>query len=416
MDDVQEAGHELIRTNPEEAVLVLRPGTLPADPGDEQDGPADPTPAGDPDEAVRLFREYLRLRTEILGQEEEELPAPLDPARRAELAAACRVALPADLLALYGEADGEFDGIFHNHPWFDLESTVQGPGYDYDIPGWSGNPVWGQRFDAVPPGRVRRSRSRPGWIPFATSEGGAFLAVDMDPGPAGRPGQVIAVGIDLVGPVYVADSVTAMLRRHVEALRRGDYELDEGYLDVGAQWPDRWNLEEKLGWDAGDHGESLREMPSTVQYLTSYQAAGLDLEPARRAPLLRSVTLAGPGPVDLHPLCDAPLETAHLFLDHNDLSPLAGHPTLRALRLGSRNPVDLGVLRTLPRLHGLDLSRAVVHDIETLLDLDRLLFLSLRHEQWLQLWEHGTLPWLAAAGLGGTPSPADAEEWAARFR
>ncbi|MEU6715441.1 SMI1/KNR4 family protein [Nonomuraea sp. NPDC046802] len=70
------------------------------------------------------------------------------------------------------------------------------------------------------PGGVQR----PGWIWFAFDPGGNWLAVDMDAAPNGRPGQVIAVGVDYPkGPTYIADSVTTFLRCLVEALERGDY-------------------------------------------------------------------------------------------------------------------------------------------------------------------------------------------------
>ena len=60
----------------------------------------------------------------------------------------------------------------------------------------------------------------PAWIPFATDSFGDYLAVDMAPGPNGRPGQVILIGRHQDrGPVYVADSVTELIRAHAEALR-----------------------------------------------------------------------------------------------------------------------------------------------------------------------------------------------------
>ncbi|MBB3725238.1 hypothetical protein ACFQGX_37820 [Nonomuraea dietziae] len=48
---------------------------VPPDRGDEQEGPESAVPAGDPDEAVRLFHHYRRLMAQILGYE-EELPEP----------------------------------------------------------------------------------------------------------------------------------------------------------------------------------------------------------------------------------------------------------------------------------------------------------------------------------------------------
>ncbi|MFG6196908.1 SMI1/KNR4 family protein [Nonomuraea sp. JJY05] len=389
-------------------LYVLHPDTLPREPGADQDPPSNPTPAGDPEEAVQLFRKYLRKRAGILG-EEELLPDPLDPAERAALLDAFPGDLPPDLVALYGEADGDEEiGLFHNHPWFTLESTTT---FVHHRPErtWTGDPLWSMSGDAEPPGTIRRQLSSPGWIPFATSTGGDYLAVDMDPGPAGRPGQVIRVGIHYDGaPVYVADSVTTMLRRLVAALDRGDYEEDGGYLDVDAKLPSYLD-------DSRTHWRGvapIRKKPRRIQSLVVDKVADLDLEPVRGAPHLRMVALFGEGPVDLRPLREVPLEALRLELNAADLSPLAAHPTLRVVTLRTREPVDLGVLGTLPRLEGLELAGSAVQDLAVIDELKGLLSLTLSPEQWRRL---GEPPPLAAAGLGGDPTPSQVNEWAARF-
>ncbi|MFD8866405.1 SMI1/KNR4 family protein [Streptomyces sp. NPDC059590] len=149
-------------------LYVIDEDFIPPDRGDDRAGPESAVPAGDPDEAVRLFHHYRRL----IAQEWE-----LEPWRR----------------------------------------TV---------------------FDAQPPNTVRRSPLRADWLRFAFDTGGNWLAVDMDPGPNGRPGQVIAVGVDYTqGPTYVADSVTTFLRRLVEALERGDYRHHDKSLWIDADLP-----------------------------------------------------------------------------------------------------------------------------------------------------------------------------------
>jgi len=231
----------------------------------------------------------------------------------------------------------------------------------------------------------------------------------MDPGPAGRPGQVIRVGIHYDGaPVYVADSVTTMLRRLVAALDQDDYWEEDGCLNLNVELPSYLN-----GTATFWRGEGpIPKKPRKVQHLAVDRVRHLDLEAVRRAPHLRSVTLSGEGPVDLHPLRDAPLEELQLDLNAVDLNQLAGHPTLRVVRLGTKEPVDLSVLRTFPRLEGLELSEAAVQDLSTIGDLNALLFLTLSYEQWRQL---DKIPPLAAAGLGGDPELSQVDEWAARF-
>jgi hypothetical protein len=66
-------------------------------------------------------------------------------------------------------------------------------------------------------------------------------------------------------------------------------------------------------------------------------------------------------------------------------------------------------MRSLPELQSLDLSRAVVQDYTVLAELSGLKYLGLRLDQ----SQHVTPPPnLAAAGLLGTPSLAEAVTWA----
>ncbi|MGV9351221.1 SMI1/KNR4 family protein [Streptomyces spiralis] len=397
------------KTHPEQDQLlyVLRPDHVPVQPGAEQDRPSDPTPAGDPEEAVQLFRQYVQKRADIHG-EEELLPPPLDPAKRAALLDDFRGELPPDLVALYGEADGDDEiGLFHGHLWFGLESTTTHIHHHYEWK-WTDNPLWAMADEAEPPGAIRRWLSSPNWIPFATSTGGDYLAVDMDPGPAGRPGQVIRVGKNYQRPVYVADSVTTMLRRHVAALDRGDYWQEDEYLDVDVEIPSHLD-DSKTFW----RGEGpIPKEPHRIHTLVVDKVKSLDLESVRRAPHMRAVTLYGEGSVDLHPLLDIPLEALCLHLDTVDLHQLAGHPTLRVVELSTKQPVDLSALRTFPRLEGLELSDAIVQDVGTIADLSGLLSLTLSYEQWQEL---DKVPPLAAAGLGGDSTLSQVNEWAARF-
>ena len=398
-------------------LIILDHDALPSDPGDEVDGPADPTFAGDPDKAVRLFHTYLRRRAEILGHEEELTP-PLDPAEQAELVAALGTGLPPDLAALYSETDGAFysdPGIICNHHWEALNRLIA-PDDGWGAHGecqWIDDPLWRIPFDADPLWAVRRSWTRKGWIPFAVHPGGeSYLAVDMDPGPAGRPGQIILVEMGTDGPLYVADSITSLLRRHLQALDRGEYAADNGRLRIDGLLPDGWQIDKDRKWDADDHGGSLQGMPPTVQRL---YADNPRLEAVHQTPLLRHVVLGG-GTCDLSPLREVPLELLGLHLDSVDLTPLSGHPSIRAVRIGSRQPVDLGVLAALPRLEGLDLSRAAVTGMDQLAKLDGLLYLCLSFEQWREFQEHtGGLSSLVAVGLHGSPEPAEINEWASLF-
>ncbi|MGY0063109.1 SMI1/KNR4 family protein [Streptomyces sp. LZ34] len=368
-------------------VYVLRPDLRPPDAGDLRAGPADPTQAGDPQEAVRLLWAYLCKRAEIFGWEpgrlerfEDELPAPWSAEEIEDFERALVVPLPDDLRALYAVADGDGgDGgsrLFDRHPWCDLDRLVS---FHHADRWWAAGDTWqyhtlgSVRSDGLPHTTVRASADRPGWIIFAESTGGDFLAVDMDPAEGGRPGQVIRMGMHHDdGPVYVADSVTELLRLQLAALERGDYRCDAAseQLWIEAGLPEHHD-DTAEGADGGTEG-----------------AGAASETPVHHA----DVT------------CDA------------ELSPLAGHPTLAAVTVRSAEPVSLAPLRDCPRLYGLDLSRAAVRDLEVVARIPGLRYLSMRPEQWRELIERaGQPPALAAAVLADASSPEALAEWAARL-
>ncbi|GAA3779317.1 hypothetical protein GCM10022225_79350 [Plantactinospora mayteni] len=404
---------------------ILRSGTAVPDAGDEQPGPSDPAPAGDPAEAVRLLRQYREMgRRRWLDVELDEpsdvqamLPPEFFAARLAEAEASMGVALPADLRALHQVSDGDAqEGVFGRLSWWvDMAEMVAL--HNGDRP-WASRSSREDPFsfvrDPYPYAVVKRSVDRAGWIPFLLRPDGDYLAVDMDPAPGGRPGQVIRIGAGCFdGTVYIADSVTALLRQRVDALASAPpiEETEDWELAVEVRQPrvqsGNWHIE---GTDA-----SLHEIPSDVQKLTVENGGDIDLAPLRGAPLLRCVELTGRTQADLSPLRSVPLEILDLDLKTIDLAPLAGHPTLRAVKLTSPHPVDLSPLRSLSRLDAL-LVRASVLDIETIPDLDRLRYLGLRHRQWQELWERADrTPPLDVAGLSGKVSDDQVAEWVGRF-
>lgn len=387
-------------------LYVLR-SALPAEPAEFQPGPDDPTPAGDPEEAVALLGAYLRHRDRILGNDKYAPPPALPEARRTWLESQLPVALPDDLRALYALVDGDGgEGLLDRHPWYGLELLLSQNRHRW----WADGREWRHHLSQPlitgvgPPLAVRRASDHPGWIPFATSTGGDFLAVDMAPGPGGRPGQVIRMGMHHDdGPVHVADSVTSLLRRHVAALEKGAYVAERGEL-----WIDLGDLrardESRSLTVAGPDAAPIRGMHAQVQHLTVLHAPWVDFGAVRGAPMLWRVTVENCPGADLTPLRDTPVELLDLAMDTIDLAPLAGHGTLRLLAARTEHPVDLAPLVSCPRLYGLDLSRAAVRDIGVLSELKGLLYLRLRRGQWEELWGRTGRPaGLAAAGLAREP-------------
>ncbi|ADI06216.1 hypothetical protein SBI_03095 [Streptomyces bingchenggensis BCW-1] len=402
---------------PNQIVHVLgRPGGPCGDPGDVPEGPDDPTEAGDPAEARRLLHDYLRLRADALG-DEETLPAS-DPERADRFASLAReygTALPADLRALYEVADGDGDlGLLDGFEWFTvsaLEDHLVNRWWTVDIHenAWIDGAVSG----SGPHAAVRRSHDRPGWIPFAYGSSLDYLAVDLDPAENGRPGQVIRIGTRRPYAEYVADSVTSLLRGHVEALRQGRFTDEDGWLRI-----DLGGMGQEDDHDGACHVRGTLDDADIDEHTLTLDATAngdLDLAAVRNAPLLRQARLLC-GSADLAPLNDVPVRTLDLDLRALDFSPLAGHATLRTLTLKAPHAVDLTPLLTAGQLNGLDLSQATVRDITVLGGLRRLRHLSLRYEQWQELWAEGvTLPALTVAILDGDHSPSTRAEWLNRL-
>lgn len=373
--------------------LTIDPDFEPSEPGAADDvEPSALRPAGDPAEAVERLRAVLRKHAERDGAE-PEMPA---PATEEQLAAAERHLgrpLPADLRALYLEADGDGDNeALAGYCWLPLDAALAQRDDYIGVPTWFGWELgWcGVVFDADPPDTVRRCSGHPGWLPFATGFDGNYLAVDLAPAADGRPGQVIEVGRDFnEGPRYVASSVTAWLG---QALGLPDPHTPQQSVDGSCQLVVS-ALDERLA--PGVQAIHLNDAPSPV-----------DLAPLSATPQLRRLHLNRCATADLSLLAALPVEDLAVDLaGEADLAPLTGHPHLASLAVGSRTPIDLAPLRTLPALRALDLSRCPLPDPALPADLPGLRYLALSADQWAALIAAGRLPArLAAARLAGAPT------------
>ncbi|WP_345441168.1 SMI1/KNR4 family protein [Actinoallomurus vinaceus] len=371
---------------------------VPPDRGDEQQGAESAVPAGDPDEAVRLFHHYRRLMAQILGYE-EELPGPASEEDLAAVEEELGVALPADLRALYGIADGDGDlvnPLFDRQEWLPL-AEIGGLDDEWlDISREWHYEHWRRPvLDATPPNTVRRSPLRPGWIRFAFDTGGNWLAVDTDPGPNGRPRQVIAVGVDYTrGPAYVADSVTTFLRRLVEALERGDYIHHDKNLWIEA---DLEPSEHTVYYDGTPSRERAGQAGPRVQDVRVTEVEDCAFLDA--VPEVRSLALSSTGSPDLTPLGGRPVEYLELDVESADLSAPARNRELRSLSITCARPVELAPLRTVPNLWALDIAAAPVADLATVTELKGLRYLEVTRDQWRELLELDDLPPLAVVGV-----------------
>lgn len=60
----------------------------------------------------------------------------------------------------------------------------------------AGHVDWTRSMDSYPAGFIKPMYSNPGWIPLTSDAAGNHIGLDMDPGPLGAVGQVIAFGRD----------------------------------------------------------------------------------------------------------------------------------------------------------------------------------------------------------------------------
>ena len=358
--------------------------------------------AGDPGEALALLSEYRRRLAEILEMDtQSDLPPPLPEWERKEIVSDLPVELPADLLALYSVVDGDGGrGLLHGYGWFGLEMLA---GFCRPEERWWVTRGW-QRYvfhpfinEFGPPLMIQRLSDHLGWIPFATDTFGNYFAVDMAPGPRGRPGQVILIGRDHGdGPAYVAESVTELLRRHVEALDSGSFEHgEEGGLWVNAGDAEyhRRNYSKTCTLEVtGPDAAPVRGMRPEIRELTVSNAPWVDLGSVRGAPALWQVSVKNCPGVDLSPLRDTPVEVVDLAMDTIELEGLQGHPTVGMVSLRTEKPVDLRPLLSCPRLYALDLTDAIAADISVLSELTGLQYLKMQRSQWQELFLHNAAP------------------------
>lgn len=388
--------------------IVLDPAYRLPQPGLRQE-PGTAAPAGDPDSAAALFRTYLDRRAAVLGHR-EELPPPATAAALDEAERRIGRALPAELRALYLIADGDAVGLdsrylIDGYHWLSLDSLVHEYEQGRESPWYGWDLEWDSVvFDATPADTVRRCGGHPGWIRFAGGEDGNYLAVDLAPARDGHPGQIIVTGRDHhhEGPAYVADSLTSLLRQHVDLLDSGACAYEHEEADDGTAYLCLLRDHRRVG-TRQIVGAIPRAVPDTLQALHINDAdAPVDLSPLTAAPRLRRLHLNRSLTSDLRPVRELPVESLRVGLSGGDLTPLSDHPRLAALDLRTTAPVGLAPLRSVPHLRGLDLEGADVPDLTVLGDLPHLAYLALDQRQWAVLLRDDTLPpGLAAVRLAG---------------
>ncbi|KUL41820.1 SMI1/KNR4 family protein [Actinoplanes awajinensis] len=306
------------------------------------------------------------------------------------------VRLPEDLRALYRlvhDDHGE-SGLLDPFVLVSLAALVEWNRQNY--PGYHDGPFdRAVIFDCEPVGHVRRVSSSNGWITFARDYGSNFAAVDLDPGPLGRVGQVVTHGRDVWAPVeYVTTSVTDLLRRAIAT-------LDD---------------ERPSPADPEIRVDSIAALPTSAQGIVLHTQAPVRFGDFAPFTNLRSLVVRGKVPLaDIDLPAHSPVERLSVEAARWVLTGLP--PTVIDLTLaGNDEPAPVAHLAALPNLARLDLSEAAVSDIEVLATFPALRVLTLNGRQWTNVLAAGRQPaQLAAAGLGGSAGLGDTARWAQAF-
>ncbi|WP_155299957.1 SMI1/KNR4 family protein [Deinococcus kurensis] len=106
-------------------------------------------------------------------------------------------------------------------------------------PGWGpelarASAHWPPVEAVEPPGTLRPVPFDPAWVLLAHDHGGAYLAADLRPGPAGRVGQIISCGPRDTRRLQLAVSLTEFLTDLLWHAARGTVQVEReaGRLDV----------------------------------------------------------------------------------------------------------------------------------------------------------------------------------------
>ena len=179
---------------------------------------------------------FERLEAALARQPEPVGLYPLQPpatqAALVQLEQQVGVRLPDDVRNLYLAHNGERDIWYRTpgkapspptlpclHTWLPLEQALQTWNMHREVeetPDYFGFP------DTEPTDQVKAQNYSPKWIPIGADNTGCCIHVDLDPGPAGRMGQLIYydrdTGIDR--DEVVASSLTAYLQQLIHCLEQ----------------------------------------------------------------------------------------------------------------------------------------------------------------------------------------------------
>jgi cell wall assembly regulator SMI1 len=85
--------------------------------------------------------------------------------------------------------------------------------------------------ESFPTGAVQGASTTPGWLGFLADSRSNYVGLDVNPGPTGRPGQIITFGRDGTAHYVLADSLDAFLCEYERRLSSGRVSVEtlEGF-------------------------------------------------------------------------------------------------------------------------------------------------------------------------------------------
>ena len=165
-------------------------------------------------------------------------PATREQIAQAELAVSAE--FPPELVTAYLRHDGCIDDdncynrrIFSFNNWIGLGRMVSLWNMDREVEAQMRRksydnlsfPTYDSSWDEL---LIRPVAADPKWIPIGATNAKGSELIDLNPGPAGRHGQLIYNGCD-IGVHWVAESLDHYLERLIELLERRVIYYDEGW-------------------------------------------------------------------------------------------------------------------------------------------------------------------------------------------
>lgn len=174
---------------------------------------------------ISVLRDWL---TTAVGEALTEQPT--SPALDS-LEATLDVQVPDDLRR-YFRVIGPYLGRAEHGLFYGMTALPLEPGWGPELSRASED--WPPVEVVEPPGTLRPVPFDPAWVLLAHDHGGAYLAADLRPGPAGRVGQIISCGPRDTRRLQLAVSLTEFLTDLLWHAARGTVQVERGagQLDV----------------------------------------------------------------------------------------------------------------------------------------------------------------------------------------